>query len=247
MSSGSFFPSECVLAVSPGAVCTFARTRPSFPARAIQTSPSEVAASDSPVATRKQSDSLQTLRQLSSFGLPQLDTSRLCSPPARLKEASRRFGHAILKCVGRQAMSDRDLGKPGMRRPSAGRLATVRSWPALTASPAAMQRRLLFRIFPVAWRPLPNHRGKRHTVPCRARRGRRRCRAPRPCRPGRDRQTAKPGSRPSSGAARSARGSPPGARNPSHGRRSPAPDRPGTSVTWFGWLFSTRRRKSSLG
>ena len=106
--AGASFRSECVLAISPGAVCTFARTRPSFPARAIQTSPSEVAASDSPVATRKQSDSLQTLRQLTCAAVAILPP---CSPPARLEEASRRFGHAILKRVGRQAMSDRDFGK----------------------------------------------------------------------------------------------------------------------------------------
>ena len=162
------------------------------------TSPSEGAGSDSPVATRKQSDSLPTLRQPKSYRFA-------AHQPQALRKRRTVSAMPYSSASAVKACPIETSARAGMRRASAGRLATVRSWPALTASPAAKRR---LGRFAQSFQFLGGLCGivvsSRRMGQCRVRRGRRRARARRPCRPDRDRRTARRGSRPSSAAARSA-------------------------------------------
>ena len=132
---------------------------------------------------------------------------------------------------------------------SAGRLATVRSWPALTPH-AESERRIgrLSQQFQHLWRPFRNRRGSRHRDRYRARSGRRRWPSP-------------PDLAPGSASANSDTRMPP-ALQPrhdrlQHARSSPRKFQPwsdvacdgssGTSVTCSGWCVSTSARNSSVG
>ena len=131
--------------------------------------PTELAGCDSPVATQKQ-----------WFRCGRRVNSMIAASASRSARKRRTVsGHADIPARRPSSRGRSTLRRgAGMRAASGGRLATVRSWPALTASPAASAASAAFPSLSSALAAVPGRRGRRRKGRCRARCGRRRSRAP---------------------------------------------------------------------